>query len=166
MREKYVFIIPALEPASLFGLAFITLTANDLIIPPLNYRWGSESLDSDFLPVSSRPPSSFVISCFLLGRWWVGARRSPVPESLDLRQHLHSRGGRTTQRVAVRRWSWQCVNCLFSNVWQHGGAIKDLIQRKAHDECEMSGRTRHDSHLVLRAPAARGFCWATLRSHV
>lgn len=29
MREKYVFIIIALEPASSFGLGFITLTAND-----------------------------------------------------------------------------------------------------------------------------------------
>ncbi len=54
------------------------------IIPPLNYKWGLESLDSCFLPVSFWLSCSFVISCFPLGRGWVNPWRSPLWEILDL----------------------------------------------------------------------------------
>lgn len=75
------------------------------IIPPLNYRWGSESLDSCFLPVSSRLPQSFVISCFLLGRWWVNPRRSPAPEIQDLRNG--SPLMRVQMSIQKSFWLWQ-----------------------------------------------------------
>lgn len=76
-----------------------------LIIPPLNYRWSLGSLDSCFLPVSSRLPWSFVISCFLRGRWWVNPWRSHLPEIRDLR-----RGSSLLEllmTIQTPLWCWQ-----------------------------------------------------------
>ncbi len=84
------------------------------IIPPLNYRWSSESLDSCFLPVSSWLPCSFVISCFLLGRWWLNPQRSPLPEIWDVRHRSPPMGVRMT--IQKPFWLWQLEMKL--TVWE------------------------------------------------